>query len=220
VIASLSSERFPGILKEVIRRNLRKCPDCGEENTKGNRRCECGYIFPAAAQATKRSGAAATENPRQQAQQNSRSVWPALIPAFLVLGIGAAMVHKQRSSFQAAEDAMAIEPQAPPSGKKCVETYAITLHTSEYHVREVSPGVPAVRKKGAPRELSTVIRGTARNGCPHKQRGVRVRVNVFDEKGKRGSAWAKLGNMAIGQAKPFELAWMGRVTKYEIAEIR
>lgn len=136
------------------------------------------------------------------------------------MGISAAMVHKQRSGFQEAQEAVEIEPRTAPMGKKCIETFAITLHTSESSVREVSRGVPAVRKKGAANEFSSIIRGTVRNGCPDRQRGVRVRVNVFDEKGKRGSSWAKLGSMAAGQAKPFELAWVGRLTRYEIAEIR
>jgi hypothetical protein len=99
---------------------------------------------------------------------------------------------------------------------KCVDVYSVTLKTSEFYV----PENRFTFRKNAPRELSTVLTGMASNRCGEPLRNVRIRINVRDEKGGRGSAWANVGDLPIGQAKPFERAWMARVTQYEIGEIR
>ena len=105
------------------------------------------------------------------------------------------------------------------NGRGCVETYGITLHTSWSHVREYSLLAPR-QGKNAPNEEATVLRGMARNGCGEPLRNVRVKINVRDASGSKGSGWADVGVLAIGQVRSFEKAWMGRVTSYEVVEIR
>ena len=114
----------------------------------------------------------------------------------------------------------ALVPGGASSGGtlECVETYGITLHTSEFYVSE---GLTQFKHpKNAPRELSTVLNGVARNNCGKPLNNVRIRIRVRSADGKRGDAWATVGTLETGEAKPFERAWMGPVTTYEIAEIR
>ena len=102
----------------------------------------------------------------------------------------------------------------------CVETYALTLHSSEFFVPENHGLVQPKRKDGGPTELSTVLRGMARNNCGEPLHNVRIHMKVADAAGKRGDGWASVGTLERGEVKPFERAWMGRVTTYEVTEIR
>ena len=102
---------------------------------------------------------------------------------------------------------------------RCVDVYAVTMKTSEFYVPELRAG-SLTRKKNAPRDLSTVVEGMANNRCGKPLKRVRIRMNVRDDQGRRGNGWAEVGDLANGQAKSFERAWMARVTSYEIVEIQ
>jgi len=97
----------------------------------------------------------------------------------------------------------------------CVETYGITLDSSEYYVHEWAAGMPAPKANGTP-ELSTVLRGMARNGCGENLTNVRISFTVHDEAGRKGDGFYLIESMAVGEVRPFERAWMGRVNSYEV----
>ena len=102
-----------------------------------------------------------------------------------------------------------------PSHQSCVETYGITLNSSEYYVREWAPGIPAANPSGTP-ELSTVLRGMARNGCGENLKSVKIKFVVRDEEGHTGRGSYLIDSMMIGEVKSFEGAWMGKLTSYEV----
>ncbi len=101
----------------------------------------------------------------------------------------------------------------------CVDTYGVTLDLSEYYVRDNGSGIPMPRKNQTP-EVSTVVRGMARNGCGEKLQNVHLRFVVHDDGGQKGEGAVLIDSLADGESKPFEKAWMGRVTSYEIAADR
>jgi hypothetical protein len=101
----------------------------------------------------------------------------------------------------------------------CVETYGITLTTSELYVREWSLGAPANNPNKSP-ELSTLLRGMAHNGCGENLKNVRIRFVVHDDDRRKGDGFYLIESMAIGESKSFERAWMGRVTSYEVTADR
>jgi hypothetical protein len=96
-----------------------------------------------------------------------------------------------------------------------VETYGITLNTSESYVPEWTVGAPARSATSTP-ELSTVVRGMARNSCDENLKDVQIRFVVHDDGGRKGDGNFVFETLAVGEVKPFERAWMGRVTSYEI----
>ena len=101
------------------------------------------------------------------------------------------------------------------TGSHCVETYGVTLSSSDQYVREWTLGAPANNATRTP-EISTVLRGMARNGCGEDLKNVRIRLVVRDEAGAKGEGSYMIDGLVVGEAKPFERAWMGRVTSYEI----
>ncbi len=107
----------------------------------------------------------------------------------------------------------------PEKVLSCVETYDITLNLSEYYVPEWSPGMPASNPSNSP-QLSTVLRGMARNGCGENLKNVRIKFVVHGDSGQKGDGSYTIESMAMGEVKPFEKAWMGRVASYEVAAER
>ena len=99
---------------------------------------------------------------------------------------------------------------------RCVETYAVTLTSSEYYVRE---GDVFKSQKTTP-EVSTVVSGMVRNDCGDPLKSVTIHINVRDDDGKRGEGSVTIAGLNTGEAKPFSKAWMGRVTSYEIDKIQ
>ena len=106
-----------------------------------------------------------------------------------------------------------------PKRLSCVETYGISLDLSEYYVRDMGGGIPVASKTHTP-ELSTVLRGMARNGCGEQLKNVRLRFLVHDDAGRKGEGTYLIDSMADGEVKSFERAWMGRVTSYEVGADR
>jgi hypothetical protein len=110
-------------------------------------------------------------------------------------------------------------PRVDPNRPSCVETYGITLNLSEYYVREWAVGAPATSPTKSP-ELSTVLKGMARNGCGEDLKNVRIKFVVHDDTGRKGDGTYLIESIAAGEVKSFERAWMGRVTSYEVGADR
>lgn len=176
------------------------CPDCGAELPAGSAGCACGHLV---------------EFGRKPLNPGT---WLILLRITVIAGATAFAAYQFATLTRVSR---AVTPDGGSSGKSldCVETYGITLHTSEFYVRELGSSA-APRPKNAPPELSTVIRGMARNGCGKRLNNVRIRIKVRDEAGNRGDSWAYAGTLEPGEAKPFERAWMSRVVAHEIVEIR
>ena len=96
-----------------------------------------------------------------------------------------------------------------------MDTYGITLNLSDQYVPELAPGIPAANPNKSP-EVSTLLSGVARNGCQENLANVRIRFEVHDDSGKKGEGTYLIESLPIGDVKPFERAWMGRVTSYEV----
>ena len=189
---------------------LRKCPECGREDPVIGPRCLCGYSFPASPLAG--AEPAATEKPKPK-------LWMALIPGLLTVGLVTGALIPKWLQFSRVSAVITSGGAAAPAAARgrmdCVEVYALNTKTSEFYVSERSPW-----NTKAPREISTVVTGMASNGCGRPLSNVQVRVKVRDDKGRGGVSWAKVGDLGIGQSKSFERAWMGRVTSYEVVEVR
>jgi len=120
-----------------------------------------------------------------------------------------------------------IKPVSPVSdnsrreskGASCVEIYGLTISDSDNYVREWTLGMPANKPSQTP-ERATVLRGVARNGCGEDLKNVRLRFIVHDDEGRRGNGEYLIETMAVGEAKAFDKAWMGRVTSYEVTANR
>ena len=112
-------------------------------------------------------------------------------------------------------------PELGPSKPGCVETYGITLNLSEYYVREWQLGDPVVpnRQDKTP-EVSTVVRGMARNSCGEEVKNVQIKFVVHDDAGKKGEGSYLIESMAAGEVKAFEKAWMGKVVSYDVTANR
>ena len=163
-----------------------------------------------------------------QAQKKSPNIWLAALPGLLVFAGAVGMFLYSSLQFSTVGAAITApapdEPGAPPKPAPdellgCVQTYGVTMHTSESYVRELG-GFQRPRPKNAPAELSTVLRGMIRNNCGRPLKRVEVFIEVKDGEGRRGSGWTSAGNLAQGQAEPFEKAWMGRVTEYKVTKVR
>jgi len=137
---------------------------------------------------------------------------PLIAPLFLAVHAG----------LQFSRAAQAINPDSGsasdrPGGPSCVDTYGITLNASEFYVREGTQFTP---NKNQTPEVSTVLRGMARNGCGENLKRVRIRFVVHDDDGRKGTGVYVIEQMENGEAKPFEHAWMGRITSYEVTADR
>jgi hypothetical protein len=94
---------------------------------------------------------------------------------------------------------------------ECIEAYSVTLDSSLLYVPEWQAGMVA-----NPSQLSTVLRGMARNSCGENMKNVRLHFAVHDDAGERGEGFVNIDEIAASEAKPFETAWMSRLTSYEI----
>ena len=162
------------------------------------------------------------------ARKPAPKLWLAALPGLLVFLFAAGMFVYSSSQFSQVGAAITApgpeEPGAPPKPSpgellSCVETYGVTMHTSEFYVSELG-GFRRPRPKNSPNELSTVLRGMVRNNCGRPLRQVGIFIEVRDAEGRRGSAWVAVGNLAQGQADTFEKAWIGRVTEYKVTKVR
>lgn len=158
--------------------------------------------------------------PDSSRTKRSFPLWAAALPGLLI-----ALFFAGNAMLQFSRAAGSINPSSGDSRPKsnrasCVETYGITLSASEYYVREWSLGMPATSANNKTPELSTVLRGMARNDCGESLKNVRLRFVVHDEGGKKGDGSFLIENLAVGEAKSFERAWMGRVISYEITADR
>jgi hypothetical protein len=139
--------------------------------------------------------------------------WLAVLPAFLLVSI-----FGGRALMQTGGAAKAITAQDPASTMKtlsCVEVYGISLANSEYYVPEGQQFLP----KTTPR-ISTVLNGMVRNDCGEPLKSITIQISVLDDAGKRGDGYVTVPDLNSSEAKPFDRAWMGRVTQYEIGKIR
>ena len=189
-----------------------KCPECGNENPNAAPTCICGKLAPQASQRRQ----AAAEAPAQTSSPTSRRVplWAAALPLALPVYFFA------HAAIQFSNASGAIGNHPDPSRRlTCVETYGITLNLSDQYVPEMAPGIPAANRNKSP-EVSTVLSGTARNGCPENLTNVRLRFEVHDESGKKGEGTYFIESLAMGEVKQFERAWMGRVTTYDVTAER
>jgi len=111
------------------------------------------------------------------------------------------------------------KPQREPDRLACVDTYAITLNPSDQYDREWTLGMPA-NSPNQSREFSTVVRGMARNDCGENLANIKLRFVVHDDAGKKGEGVYLIEKLGLGEVKPFERAWIGRVVSYEITADR
>jgi len=145
-------------------------------------------------------------------------MWVAALPGLLFMIV--AMVSLVRASK--AVNPAAGDPAVTPNKPACVDTYGITLNLSEYYVREWQLGDPVLPQRGDNKtpELSTVLRGMARNGCGEDVKNVRLKMVVHDDAGKKGEGFYFIEKMAAGEVTAFEKAWMGKVVTYEVTSNR
>ena len=146
-------------------------------------------------------------------------LWSAALPGLLI-----AIYLVVRTTVQFASAAKAINPSATSSQNRanslaCIETYSVTLDSSQLYVPEWQAGMPLNSNSPNPSQPSTVLRGMALNGCGENLKNVQLRFVVHDDVGKRGDGYFLIADIAAGEAKPFEKAWMGHVTSYEIAAV-
>jgi hypothetical protein len=139
--------------------------------------------------------------------------WLAVLPAFLLVTIfgGRALVQ----THNAAKAVTAQDPSSTMRTLSCVEVYGISLANSEYYVPEGQQFLP----RTTPR-ISTVLNGMVRNDCGEPLKSVTISISVLDDAGKRGDGYVTVSDLNPSVAKPFDRAWMGRVTQYEIGTIR
>jgi hypothetical protein len=135
----------------------------------------------------------------------------AALPALLI-----AAYLMVRATLQFSVAAKAINPVAANSQKasnrlECIETYSVTLDSSQLYVPEWQVGMQA-----NPSQLATVLRGMARNGCGENMKNVRLYFVVHDDAGKKGEGFFNIDEIAASETKRFEKAWMGHVISYEI----
>lgn len=148
------------------------------------------------------------------ARRKSNS-WLAALPAFLLTAFMSIWSLLRLAGVQ---PALRIAPAAVSPAKACAQVYGVGLHNSEYYVRESTPG-SGVAARNAPREISTVLSGMVENTCEEPLVTVRIRIRVRDASGARGSSEVVVGDIGARQAKPFERAWIGQITQYEIVSV-
>lgn len=163
-----------------------------------------------------------------QARKTAPNLWLAVLPGVLVFAGATGMYFYSSFEFSRVgaaiteppkEEAGGVTRPSPDELMSCLETYGVTMHTSESYVPEMG-GFPRQRQKNGPSELSTVLRGMIRNNCGRRLRRAEIFLEVRDAEGKAGSGWAAVGSLDHGQADTFEKAWMGRVTEYKVTKAR
>ncbi|NWF84085.1 MAG: hypothetical protein HXY18_09685 [Bryobacteraceae bacterium] len=154
-------------------------------------------------------------DPPDPPPRRKSNVLLAALPAFLVTAF---MSIWSLLRFAGVEPASGIVPRSESRAAACAQVYGVTLYNSEYYVRESSPGSGFASSK-APRELSTVISGMVENTCDEPLNSVRIKLSVRDVSGARGSGEVTVGKIGPRQAKPFERAWIGQITGYEIVRL-
>lgn len=181
-----------------------KCAECGNENPAAAPTCICGKVAP-------QVGLEQAVQPRRRFP-----LWVAALPGLL---LPVYFFVRAAASFSSVTGAIGGDHPNPSKRLTCVDTYGITLNLSDQYVREVAPGMPAVNPNKSP-EVSTVLSGVARNSCQENLKNVRIRFEVHDDSGKKGEGTYLIESLPVGDVKPFERAWMGRVTSYEVTAER
>ncbi len=138
--------------------------------------------------------------------------WVAAVPGLVIATIFAGRAFMQMGQ---ASGAISGDTSRPLKSLSCVETYSITLSNSEYYVPE---GQQFVARKT--NEISTVVAGMVRSDCGEPLKSVTIPINVGDDSGKRGAGSVTVSDLNPGEAKSFSKAWMGRITSYEIGDVR
>ena len=156
-------------------------------------------------------------SPQPSSPKRSFPLWSAALPGLLI-----AIYLVVRTTVQFASAAKAINPSAGNSQKTsnrlaCIDTYSVTLDSSQLYVPEWQAGIPM--NSATPSQPSTVLRGMALNSCGENLRNVQLLFVVHDDAGKKGEGFFQIADIAAGEAKPFEKAWMGHVTSYEITAV-
>jgi len=139
--------------------------------------------------------------------------WLAAAPGLLLVTFFAS-----RAFLQMGQASRAITGNPAPRHARslsCVDTYAITLSSSENYVPEGQEFVPRQST-----EISTVVNGMVRNDCGEQLQSVTIPITVRDDDGKRGNGTVTIPDLYPGEVKSFSKVWMGRVTSYEIGTIR
>jgi len=172
-------------------------------NPAGAPLCICGQPAPASA-------------PDSLRPKRPFPLWAAAVPGLLI-----AIFFSVNAMLQFSRAAGTVAPKSQRESNQlaCVDTYAVTLNPSDQYVREWTLGMPGNSPNQSP-ELSTVVRGMARNGCDENLVNIRLRFVVHDDAGKKGEGVYVIEKLGVGEVKPFERAWMGRVVSYEITADR
>jgi hypothetical protein len=180
------------------------CGYCKNVNPAGAPLCICGQLAPTAS---------AGDSPRPK---RPFPLWAAAVPGLLIAIFFSVNAMLQ---FSRAAGTIAPKPLREPDHLACVDTYAVTLNPSDQYVREWTLGAPANSPNQSP-EVSTVVRGMARNDCGENLVNIRLRFVVHDDAGKKGEGVYLIEKLGVGEVKPFDRAWMGRVVSYEITADR
>lgn len=154
-------------------------------------------------------------DPPDPPRRRKSNVLLAALPAFLLTAF---MSIWSLLRFAGVQPALGIGPLSGSRSAACAQVYGVNLYNSEYYVRESRQGSGLVSPKAA-RELSTVVSGMVENTCNEPLKSVRIQLSVRDASGARGAGSVTVGNIGPGQAKPFERAWIGQITHYEIVAI-
>ena len=181
-----------------------ECPQCGNENPAAAPTCICANAAPQAAFVT-------PSQPKRRFPLWAGALPGLLLPLYFFVN---AAVH-----FSNVKGTITGDHPNPSKKLACVDTYGITLNLSDQYVPELAPGITAANPNLSP-QVSTVLTGTARNGCQENLTNVRIRFEVHDESGKKGEGTYFIESLPIGDVKPFKRAWMGRVTSYEVSAER
>jgi len=139
--------------------------------------------------------------------------WLAALPGLLLVTFFAVRAMIQMGG---ASQAISGGNESSKPSLACVSTYGITLTNSEYYVPEGHQFSPPPKTP----ELSTVVSGMVRNDCGEALKAVRIHLKVSDENGRKGEGSALVTGLNPGEAKPFDKAWMGRITSYEVDSIK
>lgn len=167
-------------------------------------------------------------SPAEPQEKKSPNLWLAVLPGVLVFLGAIGMFFFSSFNFAKVgaiitapdpKNELAVNKPAPGELLACIETHSVTMHTSESYVAERG-GFAQQRRKNAPTELATVLRGMVRNNCGRPIRRVELFFEVRDAEGRRGAGWVFAGPLDQGQGATFEKAWMGRVTEYKVTKAR
>jgi hypothetical protein len=160
-----------------------------------------------------------SSTPPPSAPKRRLPLWVAALPALLIPIFLMVRATVQFSAAAKTFNPVSSDQQKSSNRLACVETYGITLNSSQLNVPEWQVGIPANSGNSTP-QLSTVLRGMARNGCDENLTEIRLHFVVHDDAGRKGEGFFLINSLSTGDAKPFEKAWMGRVASYEITASR